>query len=142
MKSLKTLTLLFGILIIFSCNQDKKTDPLNLSTVYYGGDIITMVGDSPQYAEAVVVKDGKIEFVGSSAEAMTTAGKGHQMIDLKGKTMLPGFIDAHGHVFNSGMMAIAANLLPEPDGNCNSIDKLIENMIVWTDNNPESHRKI
>jgi predicted amidohydrolase YtcJ len=35
------------------------------------------------------------------------------------------------------MMAIAANLLPEPDGNCNSIDKLIENMIVWKDNNPK-----
>jgi predicted amidohydrolase YtcJ len=116
MKSLKTLTLLFGILIIFSCNQDKKTDPLNPSTVYYGGDIITMVSDSPQYVEAVVVKDGKIEFVGSSAEAMTNAGKGHQMINLKGKTMLPGFLDGHGHYINSLSVANQCKLYAPPSG--------------------------
>jgi predicted amidohydrolase YtcJ len=39
-----------------------------------------------------VIKDGKIEFVGASAAAME-AGKGHQMINLEGKTLLPGFID-------------------------------------------------
>ena len=116
MKSLKTLTLLFGILIIFSCNQDKKTDPLNPSTVYYGGDIITMVSDSPQYVEAVVVKDGKIEFVGSTAEAMTNAGKGHQMIDLDGKTMLPGFLDGHGHYINSLSVANQCKLYAPPSG--------------------------
>ena len=135
MKNLKSLVVIFGTFIVFSCNQDKKTDTLNTSTVYSGGDIITMVGDEPAYAEAVVVKDGKIVFVGSSAEAMNMAGKGHQMVNLEGKTMLPGFIDAHGHAFNSGMMAIAANLLPEPDGDCTSIDKLVENMKAWKDKN-------
>tara|TARA_B100000497_G_scaffold33483_1_gene39332 strand:+ start:3240 stop:3398 length:159 start_codon:yes stop_codon:yes gene_type:complete len=45
------------ILFVFSCKQ-KKTDPLSQSTLYYGGDIITMNGDTPQYAEAIVIKDG------------------------------------------------------------------------------------
>ena len=58
MKLLKPLTLLFMILFIFSCLQEKKTDPLSQSTLYYGGDIITMNGDTPQYAEAIVIKDG------------------------------------------------------------------------------------
>jgi predicted amidohydrolase YtcJ len=100
-----------------------------------------MQGDLPEYAEAIVIKDGKIEFLGSAADAMKAAGKGHQMIDLEGKTMLPGFIDAHGHAFNSGMMEIAAPLLPAPDGNCNSISKLIENMKVWKDKNPNVIKK-
>lgn len=136
MKTLKTLTIIFGIIILISCKQDQKDALINTSVVYSGGDIITMQGDLPEYAEAIVIKNGKIEFVGSSADAMEAAGKGHQMINLEGKTMLPGFIDAHGHVFNSGMMEIAAPLLPEPDGDCNSISKLIENMKVWKDNNP------
>jgi predicted amidohydrolase YtcJ len=135
MKNLKSLCSLFLIFFVFSCKKEKEI--LNSSMVYFGGDIVTMVGDSPQYAEAIVVKEGKIVFVGSSTEAMKVAGKGHQMIDLKGKTMLPGFIDAHGHAFNSGMMAIAGNLLSEPDGNCNSIDKLIEIMKSWKDKNPK-----
>ena len=69
--------------------------------MYYNGDIITMEGDSANYAEAVVVKDGKISFVGGKEEAMKAAGEGHQMVDLQGKTMLPGFLDAHSHYINS-----------------------------------------
>jgi predicted amidohydrolase YtcJ len=136
LKSLKTLALIFGITFLISCKPDQKDGLINTAVVYSGGDIITMQGDIPEYAEALVVKDGKIEFVGSSADAMEAAGEGHQMINLEGKTMLPGFIDAHGHVFNSGMMEIAAPLLPAPDGDCNSISKLIENMNVWKENNP------
>ena len=38
------------------------------------------------------------------------------MVDLVGKTPLPGFIDPHGHVFNTGLQALAANLLAKPEG--------------------------
>jgi predicted amidohydrolase YtcJ len=141
MKTLKTLIIIFGIITLISCKQDQKEALINTAVVYTGGDIITMQGDLPEYAEAIVIKDGKIEFLGSAADAMKAAGKGHQMIDLEGKTMLPGFIDAHGHAFNSGMMEIAAPLLPAPDGNCNSISKLIENMKVWKDKNPNVIKK-
>lgn len=68
-----------------------------IATMYYGGDIITMEGDSAQYAEAVVVKDSNILFVGTREEAMKVAGNGHQMVDLQGKTMVPGFFDGHAH---------------------------------------------
>ena len=107
------------------------------SHVYFGGDIITMEGDSAQYAEAVAVKDGKILFVGSKEEAMKAAGKGHQMMDLEGKTLLPGFIDAHGHLWMSGIQAVAANLLPAPDGKGNDIATLIAITNEWKANNPE-----
>ena len=101
------------------------------ATMYYGGDIITMEGDSAQYAEAVVVKDGKILFVGSKDKAMKAAGDNHEMVDLKGQTLLPGFIDAHGHLWMSGIQAVAANLLPAPDGKGNDIATLIDITNKW-----------
>jgi cytosine/adenosine deaminase-related metal-dependent hydrolase len=36
------------------------------------------------------------------------------MVDLKGRTLLPGFVDPHGHVTGGGMQAISANLLAPP----------------------------
>ncbi|GGG46777.1 hydrolase [Bizionia arctica] len=132
---------MLSITMLFSCQDNKKEPIENNAQVFFGGDIITMVGDTPEYAEAVVENNGKIVFVGSSDEAMTIAGKGHKMIDLKGKTLLPGFIDAHGHVYNSGLMSLAAGLLPEPDGDCGSIDVLIEKMKQWQIDNPEIIKK-
>ncbi|GAA3560817.1 amidohydrolase [Snuella lapsa] len=92
------LTVLIATILI-SCGQQKNesTDKENSATVYYNGDIITMEGDSPQYAEAVVEKEGKIAFVGASDEAMKVAGAGHKMVDLNGKTLLPGLIEPHLH---------------------------------------------
>jgi hypothetical protein len=88
MHYLKSLTLIFGIMILISCKQDKKTGIVNSATVYSGGDIITMEGDKPLYVEAIVVNNGKIEFLGTTRDAMNFAGEGHNMINLEGKTLL------------------------------------------------------
>jgi predicted amidohydrolase YtcJ len=98
-------------IIMVSCKKEEKKDPeeglsTSNSTVYYNGDILTMEGDKANYAEAVVIKDGKITFVGSKDEAMKQAGEGHVMVDLEGKTMMPGFIEPHVHP------SIAASILP------------------------------
>ena len=114
-------------------NKQIESTQTNASaaTMYYGGDIITMEGDSAQYAEALVVKDGKILFTGSKDEAMKQAGDDHTMINLEGKTIVPGFIDGHAHFFAFGSQAICANLLASPDGNCNSNDELIQELKSW-----------
>ncbi|MGH1574358.1 hypothetical protein ACRAWG_31525 [Methylobacterium sp. P31] len=57
-----------------------------------------MAGDAPQYADALVVRDGRIAFVGGAAEAQEKAGPAAMIVDLHGRTLLPGFIDAHGHI--------------------------------------------
>jgi predicted amidohydrolase YtcJ len=67
------------------------------STVYFNGDILTMEGDSPTYVEAVVVKGDEIAFAGDLEEARREAGEKAEMHDLKGHTLLPGFIDTWGH---------------------------------------------
>jgi predicted amidohydrolase YtcJ len=129
-----------------SCNNaNEKTSTANSITadaIYYGGDIITMEGDSAAYAESVAVKDGKIIFVGSKEDAEKMKGDSTSMINLQGKTLLPGFIDAHGHVFNAGFQKLAANILPPPDGKANSIQSIIDEMIAWKSENEAAIKKI
>ena len=129
----KILLLIFGITLFYSCEESEKLNP---STVYYNGDIITMVGDSPNYVEAIVEKGGKIIFTGSSEEAMKIAGKGHEMINLEGKTLVPGFIDGHCHFSNFGGQAIGAQLLASPDANVDDMEMLISVLKQW--NTPEN----
>ncbi len=93
--------------------------------IYTGGPIITMNDAAPR-AEAVAVKDGKIIAVGTKAEVEKFKAAGTKAIDLAGKTLLPGFIDGHGHCFGTGFQAVSANLLPPPDGGVDSIAKLQE----------------
>ncbi len=98
--------------------------------LYYNGDIITMVGDQPQYVQAILVENGQIAFTGTLAQATELAPQS-QRVNLKGKTLLPGFIDAHGHAYNAGFQAIAANLLAPPDGNVTDINTLINTLNQW-----------
>lgn len=104
--------------------------------LFYGGPILTMSGNTPEYAEALLVKDGKIRFVGSRQQAQRLADKTVQSIDLKNKILLPGFIDAHSHVNMVGFHQMVANLYPEPDGQVSDINSLVNVLKQWTAQNP------
>ncbi|MGA9238375.1 amidohydrolase [Robiginitalea sp.] len=125
-------------MVLFSCKGDKEVQSgeTSTATVYYGGDIITMEGAVPQYAEALVIRNGTIEFAGASEEAMKKAGPGHKMANLEGKTLLPGFIDGHAHFGNFGLQAVGALLLAPPDAACKDIPTLIQTLKEW--NTPEN----
>lgn len=99
-------------------------------TIYSGGDIVT-VNELQAYAEAVAVKDGKIVAVGSRDAVMKYQGKKTKLVDLQGKTLIPGFMDAHGHVFNAGIQALSANLLAAPDGQVTDIASLQQTLRDW-----------
>lgn len=91
--------------------------------IYTGGDILTMRGPVPEYAESLAVKAGKILFVGSRAEAEILVGPGTKTIDLAGKTLLPGFIDTHGHFIYFGKNLVDANLF-----GCTDIADIVKRM--------------
>lgn len=92
--------------------------------IYSGGDIVT-VNDAAPAAEALAVKDGKILAVGSTESVLKTRGDATQMIDLGGKTLLPGFIDGHSHFINSLTLASQTNVFPPPFGPGDSIEGII-----------------
>ena len=112
--------------------QGPQTGSVAETKVYYGGDILTMRGTSPEYVESLAVKDGKILFVGSRTEAQKLAGQDAKLIDLGGKTLLPGFIDTHGHFVYFGKNLVDANLF-----NCADIPELIARMKKQVDQTPQ-----
>ena len=100
-------------------------------TLYTGGDIITMRGPQPEMAEALAVKNGKILFVGPLAEAQALVGPATTTIDLAGKTLLPGFIDTHGHFVYFGKNLVDADLF-----GCTDIPDLLARMKKQAERTP------
>ena len=123
---MKQILYLFILFSLFSC-KEKKKDSTETSKLFYNGDILTMKGDSPQYAEAIVAQNGKIIFVGSKSEAESKF-KDSEKIDLKGKTLLPGFIDPHSHFGMVSNTMGQVDLNPKPVGNVSKIDDILENL--------------
>jgi len=134
MHTLK-LTFFAFLIILNSCNQQTKnnTSPELADVIYYGGDIITMEGDTANYVEAIALKDGKILFVGSRSEAEKFKSDSTRNIDLEGKTMLPAFLDGHGHFYSVGFTAAIANILPPPDGPAQDVSSIVTTVKKWAD---------
>lgn len=70
--------------------------------LFYGGDIVTMAGGGPEREtpQAVLVRGGNIAHVGTLREAREKAAPGAQEVDLKGRCLIPAFIDSHSHIVN------------------------------------------
>jgi len=109
--------------------------------IWSGGTILTM-NDKAMRAEAVAEAGGKIVAVGSKAAVMKLQGPATQMIDLAGRTLVPGFIDAHGHVMGGGLQALSANLLAPPDGKVKDIAGLQQTLRDWMAANEATVRKV
>lgn len=74
-----------------------------MKKIYYGGNFITL---EDKKAEAILISDGYIKKVGTKEEVLSLKDDETVLIDIKGTTMMPAFIDAHSHFF-----AVANNLL-------------------------------
>jgi len=71
-----------------------------LDLVLYNGVVLTQTAAPP--AQAVGVRDGRIVAVGRSADVLSACGPAANRIDLGGRTLIPGFNDAHAHVWKIG----------------------------------------
>ncbi len=93
--------------------------------LYVGGSIVTM---DPQnrVVEALAVDGDRIVSTGSRAELRAWAeDAGAEVIDLEGRTIVPGFIDAHGHFPGAGLTAVFVDLNSPPIGSVESIENLV-----------------
>lgn len=89
-------------------------------TIYFGGPIVTMTRDGDR-AQALAVRGDKIVAVGSRQDLMALKGASTRMVDLKGRALLPGFIDAHSHVVQQSLKFSVVNLDPSPIGDVKTI---------------------
>ena len=113
-------------LVLGACSKPGPAPGASGVTVYSGGDILTMAGAEPAYADALAVRDGKILAIGTRAEVAKAAGAGAAQVDLAGRTLLPGFIDGHSHLLNYADSLVQANLNPPPIGGVTKIADIIE----------------
>lgn len=94
-------------------------------TIYLGGDIVT-IDDKLPAAQALAVKGGKIVAVGTRADVESShKGASTQVVDLGGKTLLPGFIDAHSHYINTLSVANQAKLYAPPAGPGKDVESIV-----------------
>ncbi|MDZ7653296.1 MAG: amidohydrolase [Burkholderiaceae bacterium] len=109
-------------------------------SIWSGGPILTM-NDKAMRAEAVAVANGKILAVGRRSEVMKLKGANTRLVDLKGRTLVPGFVDAHGHIVVGGLQALSANLLAPPDGQVQDIASLQQTLRDWAQKNAAAVEK-
>jgi predicted amidohydrolase YtcJ/heat shock protein HslJ len=116
------LTLLaFALALIFNAAVLAQT----ADVIYHNGSILTMAGAEATYVEALAVKDGKIAFAGSKSNALKMKGDVTKIVDLGGKTLLPGFIDGHSHYINSLLVADQCKLYSPPSGPGKDVPSII-----------------
>ena len=87
--------------------------------VLTGGHILTLDKAAP-LARAVAVENGIIRHLGSEEELLPLINQGWTEIPLQGRTVLPGFIDAHGHMMMTGLKLTGIDL-----ARCRSLDEVL-----------------
>ncbi|MEE8487174.1 MAG: amidohydrolase family protein [Gemmatimonadota bacterium] len=105
---------LLGVLVVFflaACSGSPagQADG-SASLILRGGNVITMDDTNPR-AEAVVIADDRIVYVGSDEGADAWLSSATRVIDLAGATVLPGLTDAHAHLMGTGRIKMRVNVL-------------------------------
>ena len=88
-----------------------------MDTIFFNGCIRTL-DDSEKVAEAVGIENGRIVFVGTDKEAEAFSCK--KRIDLKGRLMLPGFVDTHMHMLHYAFVERSVKLF-----DCTSVEEML-----------------
>ena len=98
-------------------------------TVFINGRIIT-VNDGDEIAQALAISGNRIVFTGTDGEAEELIDKHTEVIDLNGRTLMPGIIDSHFHPILSGLLGaeLDSAMIDTTYSNCKSLEDML-NMI-------------
>lgn len=111
-----------------AAQEGGKTPPAD--TVFRNGAVYTMESKSPK-AEAVAVTGKTISYVGSNEGAAAFVGTKTKVVDLKGRMLLPGFVESHIHT-TLAILAGGADLQSD------SVDEVLARTKAWADAHPEA----
>ena len=95
--------------------------------VFLNGNVVTVDFDNT-IAQAVSIRDGIIEAVGSNKEIQQLINDNTIVTDLNGRTLLPGFIDAHSHFPGSGFTSVSIDISQPPVGQISSINGILDKL--------------
>lgn len=111
------------LLLVWSVNADART-------VVTGANGYTLdeMGRMQRFAGLVIDEDGRIERILKAGETLPDG----KIVDVKGKTVLPGLIDAHGHVMSLGFQALQLDL-----SDASSLDEALARIAAYAAANPD-----
>ena len=99
------LILVFAWLVLHGCAQPSEEVTTQSSTpadlLLHSGIVISVDADNTQY-EAIALHQGTIQALGSTEALKSRIGPDTQVIDLQGRTVIPGLIEGHGHFLSLG----------------------------------------
>jgi predicted amidohydrolase YtcJ len=107
--------------------------PTEPTTLYTGARIFTAA--EPAWAEAIVVRGDRLLHVGGAREAAQAAGPAHEVVDLGGGLVVPGFVDAHAHVLMAGEARLRAHLADAAD-----LPEIQRRVRRWAEDHPDAPR--
>ena len=111
---MKNHFILLAALFLFGCTSEKADMVINNGIIYTMDDFYPL-------AEAVAIRDGKIIAVGSEYAVGPYIGSETKVLDLNGKTMVPGLIEGHGHFMGLGYAKMRLDLSA-----VNNYDELVD----------------
>jgi predicted amidohydrolase YtcJ len=94
------------------------------TVVFVNADVVTM-DERNAFAEAVAVRSGRVLAVGEVRRVLEAAGAGARLVDMGGNTLVPGFVDGHGHFTQVAGELDWVDLAPPPAGKTSSIEHLV-----------------
>lgn len=93
--------------------------------VWTNGHVLTM-DPKGRRATAIVIEENRVVAVGTDEDAQRWVPDADVVLNLEGRTVVPGFIEAHGHFPGAGLAAIAADLNSPPIGDVETIPEAVE----------------
>ncbi|MDJ0788002.1 MAG: amidohydrolase [Myxococcota bacterium] len=126
--------LLLGVVLFVNLTSGPGPAPARL---FVGGPILTLDADD-RVASALATEADRIVAVGSEAELREWAqSEGAEIVELAGRALVPGFIDAHGHFPGAGLGAVFVDLNSPPIGSVTDLESLVALLAREAEDTPE-----
>ena len=104
--------------------ESQLTKDAAADLVLWGGKVITLDARNPG-AEAVAIKNGRFLKAGKNGEIRALSGRGTEVIALRGRTVTPGFIDSHQHLFEFGTNLLQLDCSPKKCRSLTDIKRVV-----------------
>lgn len=99
-KIIKNLPFLLAVIVYISCQPAKE--PAETADMILTNGKIAIMDRQSSMAQAIAIKDGKVMRFGTNEEMATLEGDSTEVIDLRGRTAIPGLNDSHLHLTRGG----------------------------------------
>ncbi len=133
------LLVLWAVVIssVTGCNSSEADPSIAEADCLILGNIITMDDDNPDAADAVVVSDGIIQYVGSRQEAQKYCNDKTQVLDFGKNSVYPGFMEGHVHGMEVATRAMQLDLSDLDEDLDTKMEDFLDRIAEYVRDNPQ-----